>query len=192
MFGSRIAFALSAVSCLAVLAVAWTLSRPDPSRRNFEVFTEMAYSRAYESFSPNSNFADGKTIQPLVAGVVPRKAAPFPYGDGPEEAARAGDELLDPLPPPDRASAAAGAELYRIYCVVCHDARGGGRGPVTSRGMLPPPSLHAARATTIKDGEMFHVLTRGQGNMSSYAAELSVAERWQVIRHVRRLQEEGP
>ena len=62
-----------------------------------------------------------------------------------------------------------------MYCSVCHDSRGDGQGPVVSRGMLPPPSLKASRALTLSDGELFHVLTYGQGNMASYAAQLSVA-----------------
>jgi hypothetical protein len=40
------------------------------------------------------------------------------------------------------------------------------------------------------DGEMFHILTYGQGNMASYASQLTREERWKVIVHVRRLQEE--
>ena len=55
--------------------------------------------------------------------------------------------------------------------------------------MLPPPFLTAARATQMADGEMFHILTYGQGNMASYAAQLTREERWMVIRHVRSLQE---
>jgi len=42
----------------------------------------------------------------------------------------------------------------------------------------------------MKDGQMFHVLTYGQGNMPSLAAQLSVDDRWSVILHMRMLQ--GP
>jgi mono/diheme cytochrome c family protein len=40
----------------------------------------------------------------------------------------------------------------------------------------------------MKDGQMFHVLTYGQGNMPSFAAQLSREDRWNVILHVRMLQ----
>jgi mono/diheme cytochrome c family protein len=169
-----------------------TLTRAEPGVRNHEIFTEMAYSLAYEAYTPNPFLEDGKTMQPLVPGVVPRGTAPFPFGDGQEEATRAGSELHDPLPADDPAVATRGAELYRVYCLVCHDARGNGRGPVVLRGMLPPPSLHADRATQMADGSIFHVITRGQGNMASYASQLSPEERWAVVRHLRRLQQEGP
>jgi mono/diheme cytochrome c family protein len=181
----------TAALCVGLVALQAAL-RPDPEVRHLEIFTEMAYSYASEAFTPNAWFADGQTQQPLVAGVVPRGPRPFPYGTGAEEAQRAGAELANPLDVQDAAVLRQGGELYRIYCLTCHDARGSGEGPVVFRGMLPPPSLHADRARLMADGEMFHVLTRGQGNMASYAAQLSPTERWAVIAHVRGLQEEGP
>lgn len=192
MSGNRLGFLVCVLVACVVLLGLQRLVHSDDEQRNYEIFTEMAYSQASEAFTPNRWFADGKTLQPLVAGVVPRGRVPFPYGEGAEEAARAGRELVSPIDPEDRAARDEGAELYRIYCVICHDARGGGEGSVVRRGMLPPPSLHAVRATQMGDGEMFHVLTRGQGNMASYAAQLEPSERWAVVRYVRHLQEEGP
>jgi mono/diheme cytochrome c family protein len=182
---------LAAMAVLTVvLAGVHVVMRPDPGQRNFEIFTEMVYSKAYESYSPNPNFPDGKTLQPLVAGVVPRGQIPFLFGEGAEEAVRAGEVLVSPLPLDERPHE-SGSRLYAIYCLVCHDARGTGTGPVVLRGMLPPPSLHADRALQMKDGEMFHIVTRGQGNMAAYASQLDERERWLVIQHVRSLQQEG-
>lgn len=180
-----VALALGAVTALAYAF------RPAPEKRNFEVFTEMAYSKAYESYTPNPNFSNGRTMQPLVEGVVPRGHLPFPYGTGPDEAKRAGQELKNPISAQDAKISTFGAELYRIACVVCHDARGNGKGTVTQRGMLPPPSLHG-RAKQLPDGELFHILTKGQGNMANYAAELSEQERWLIVHYIRQLQKEGP
>lgn len=189
---ARTGFLLAAVVLLVAIGALSSFARPDHGQRNHEIFTEMAYSVAPDPWSPNEYFADGKTVQPLVAGVVPRGAAPFSYGAGPEEALRAGDELVNPVAADDPEIATRGAELYRVHCLSCHDARGNGKGPVVLRGMLPPPSLHAARALSLRDGELFHIITRGQGNMADYAAELSGRERWLVVRWMRRLQEEGP
>jgi len=166
------------------------LTTRDPNQRNLEIFTEMVYSKAVESFTASSQLPGGVSQQPLVAGVVPRGLLPLPFGPGPEEAKRAGVELQNPFTGDDQAFA-RGQRLYAIYCVNCHDAGGNGRGPIVQRGMLPPPSLHAARALELPDGEMFHILTFGQGNMASHAAQLSRDERWQVLLYVRRLQEEG-
>ncbi len=166
------------------------LLQTDPRQRNLEIFTEMVYSKAVESFTASASLPGGTAQQPLVAGVVPRGLLPLPFGPGPEEAKRAGIELQNPFTGDDQALA-RGQRLYAIYCVNCHDAGGNGRGPIVQRGMLPPPSLHAARALELPDGEMFHILTFGQGNMASHAAQLSRDERWQVLLYVRRLQAEG-
>ncbi len=188
----RRSWALPTAAGLLGLAGLWAAGHPDPQSRGYEVFTEMAYSRAAEAFAPSDVFADGRTLQPLQPGVVARGRLPFAYGEGPDEARRAGVELSSPFAADDAAAALAGGKLFGIYCVPCHDARGNGKGKVVLRGMLPPPSLHGDRARAIADGEVFHILTRGQGNMPSYAGQLAEHERWQVIAHVRKLQQEGP
>lgn len=165
------------------------LWRTDPTQRNLEIFTEMVYSKAAESFSENGVLPGGITQQPLVAGVVPRGELPLRYGPGTEEAQRMGRELANPLDPADGSHVDRGRELYGIYCTLCHGPGGDGQGKVTQRGVLPPPSLHSARARTLPDGELFHILTYGQGNMAAYAAQLSREERWQVVLHIRALQQ---
>jgi hypothetical protein len=57
--------------------------------------------------------------------------------------------------------------------------------------MLPPPSLKAERAVQMRDGQLFHVITRGQGNMASYAVQVRPEDRWKAILHVRALQAGG-
>jgi len=164
---------------------------PDPTERPLEIFTEMVYSKASESFSPSGYLPDGMTQQHLVEGVVPRGSLAPRFGPGTEEAQRAGRELTNPIPENDSVALEAGRKLYGTYCSVCHDPLGDGMGPVVMRGMLPPPSLKAVRAVGLPDGELFHILSYGQGNMASYAIQLNAKERWQVIRYVRSLQEKG-
>ena len=61
-------------------------------------------------------------------------------------------------------------------------------GPVTQRGVPPPPSLLAPRAAQMKDGQLFHILTYGQNNMAAYGGQVSREDRWNVIAYVRSLQ----
>lgn len=163
--------------------------RPDPTRRNVAIFTEMAQSRALESFAPSGELPGGRVLQPLVSGVIPRGGRLLPFGPGPEEAERAGRELSNPFLAEDAAAAGRGAQRYRIFCTACHGADGAGGGAVVARGMPPPPSLLGARAVSLADGALFHVLTHGQGRMAPFAAELSAEDRWRVVLHLRRLQE---
>jgi hypothetical protein len=60
------------------------------------------------------------------------------------------------------------------------------------RGFQPPASLLTQRARDMKDGQMFHVITYGQKLMPSHAAQLPVADRWRLVRHIRGLQERLP
>jgi hypothetical protein len=50
----------------------------------------------------------------------------------------------------------------------------------------PPPSLH--RYVDRPAGYIYEVITKGFGMMASYAAELTVEERWAVVAYVRALQ----
>lgn len=184
---------LGATAAVALLLLMLQrLTARDVTRRGLEFLPEMVYSEAYESFSAHADRANGMTMQPLVPGTVVRGTARFPYQPTPGDAERAGLELANPFDAADDAARLRGGEVYRAYCTVCHDAAGTGRGPVVRRGMLPPPSLLAERARQMKDGQMFHVLTRGQGNMASYAAQITPEDRWKVILHVRTLQSEPP
>jgi len=175
------------VVTLALVALHFAL-RPDPSMRNLELFPDMLESVAMESFAADDEMKDGTVLQSPVEGVVVRGTQAFPYRSGPEEAKRAGAELQNPFPIEDPEVLARGDRIYNTFCVVCHDPQGGGRGAVVARGMIPPPSLLGARAVGIADGEIFHILTRGQGNMPSYASQIAVDDRWKVIAFVRRLQ----
>ena len=89
----------------------------------------------------------------------------------------------------DPAADARGGEVFNTFCSVCHGAGGHGDGNVVKRGVPPPPSLLLEHATQMADGQMYHVVTLGQGNMASYASQVVREDRWLAIRHIRKLQE---
>jgi len=189
MIEARYRLLVFSIVCLGVLAIVQNVARPDLQRRNYEFMPEMVESVAAESQSAFAALPGGLTRQSLVPGVVVRGSTPFRYGVGAEEELRAGRELTNPFADDDADTLARGAEVYRIYCLPCHAADGGGQGPVVQRGMPPPTSFKGANAMQMTDGSMFHVLTVGRNNMASYAGQVSVPDRWKVIRHIRQLQE---
>lgn len=176
---------------LLVLTGGYVL-RPDHTRRNYDLLPDMANSPAYASLSENPNFSDGMTQRPPVPGTIARGLTPIHYQATPEDAKRAGEELSSPFAGDDTKVLARGAVVYANFCQACHGRAGVGDGPVTQRGFPPPPSLLADHARTIKDGQMFHILTFGQNNMPSYASQVMRDDRWRAILYVRQMQKQSP
>jgi mono/diheme cytochrome c family protein len=56
------------------------------------------------------------------------------------------------------------------------------------KGFPPPPSLFAEKATNLADGQIFHIISFGQGNMPAHGTQVPTMQRWQIVTHVRQLQ----
>ena len=176
-----------AAAFAASLVLMWA-SRRDVRQPNAEFLPDMAHTPRYGAFAANPVFADGKTLQAPPEGTIPRGFMPVRYTASSADAARAGDELSNPFGPRDAAARARGEQVFVTFCAVCHGAGARGDGPVTARGVPPPPSLISGKAATMKDGQLFHIVTFGQKNMASYASQVSREDRWRVILYVRSLQ----
>jgi len=137
----------------------------NPNHRNWEAMPEMVRTVAFKSFTPNPNFADGKTLQLPPEGTVARPAA--------------------------RIATRPGVQVFQIYCQPCHGGAGKGDGPVALRGFPPPPSLLAPHALQLTDDQMFQIVTVGQKNMPSYAVQVPPQDRRAVISYIRSLQQGG-
>lgn len=165
----------------------WTLSS-DHRRPNVEFMPEMARPVPHESYAEHGGMKNNMVLQPLPEGAIPRGHPPLHYEATPTDAERAGQELSNPFKFGDKRWQPRGAEVFANYCALCHGAGGAGDGPISKRGVPPPPSLLADKAKNMKDGQLFHIVTYGQSNMAAYAAQISREDRWAVILHVRQLQ----
>lgn len=81
-----------------------------------------------------------------------------------------------------------GAELYRVYCAMCHGPDGAGQGPVAEY-YRRVPDLRAPYIAGYQDGRLYTIIREGGFNMPPYAASLSVDERWAVVHYLRTLGE---
>ncbi len=83
-----------------------------------------------------------------------------------------------------------GQQRYGIYCSPCHGMAGDGGGTVAPRLTVKPPSFHDARLKEMPAGKIYQAILNGvnDGNMGSYAAQISQEDRWNVILYVRALQ----
>ncbi len=192
-----------------IVAAHWAVPSA-PTQRNFHFFPDMVDSLAHEAQAPAPLLATGLAVDLRPPeGSVARGYLPLLYEATPEGAARAGIELRGPYSAggamaegdtatnntvaADAAAAEAaaverGGFVFATFCTTCHGAGGEGDGPVTQRGVPPPPSLLLPHALELADGQMYHITTFGQGNMAGYASQVERADRWNVISYIRTLQ----
>jgi len=141
-------------------------------------------------------YDDGLTMKAPPEGTVPRERitlnAPLTTGREPDGPIQSNGEplpvYLKAIPVPvTRKLLDLGRKRYDITCDTCHGPLGDGDSIVARQMALrPPPSLH--RYIDRPSGYFFEVATKGFGMMASYAAELTVEERWAVVAYIRALQ----
>jgi mono/diheme cytochrome c family protein len=179
---------------LAALLIA-AIGCSDVKRTPGKVYMpDMANSRAYETYSANPVFADGRTSQGPVAGTV-KRGEEYPVHI---EMDKAGDTAnyfgSRSLPNPfDSLSAEQMKETERLYlinCGICHGAKLDGNGPLWKDGDGPYPAKPAAlvgdaKYESMPAGQMFYSITFGKNLMGSYASQLTAKQRWQVITYIK-------
>lgn len=80
-----------------------------------------------------------------------------------------------------------GKLLYGRYCQHCHGETGQGDGLVGVAYKGVPP-YSKGRVKQDKAGHIFHTITFGKGRMWSHASQVSVEDRWKIVRYVQTLQ----
>lgn len=141
----------------------------------------------YEVQGQSQFFANGMADRLPVEGTIARGYLVEDIG---YQSGRNGDgQLLAKAPVPVTLDLLnRGRQRYDIYCSPCHGRVGDGQGAVGKRGMLPPPTFHDERLIVIEDGHFFETMTKGKGNMPSYAYQVPVPDRWAIVVYIRALQ----
>jgi mono/diheme cytochrome c family protein len=157
------------VSCAMLSFALFSVGCADKIGRGFD-WKRMRAQPKFEPYAVNPMFADSSAMRTPPAGTIAREAV----------AASA------PPPAPDLVR---GASRFHIYCAVCHGDAADGVSLVASNMDAPkPPSLLVPPARNLPPAQIFAVITDGFGRMPSLAAELSTADRWQVIAYLGELQ----
>ncbi len=176
----------------------------------------MFLQKRFEMQGENNFFADGRAMRLPVEGTVatnelklddhlyhgmkvkvPKKKPP---GNPPAASAAPTEveyEEVRTLPPfdengrplvVDAAFLERGEQRFRIYCSVCHGLAGDGDGINVIKGFVQPPAYWETRLIGAPIGHFFDVITNGRGNMSGYAAQIPVRDRWAIAAYIRTLQ----
>lgn len=80
-----------------------------------------------------------------------------------------------------------GKFLFETYCYSCHGIKGGGDGPLLSKG-LPGPSLVSDFYKQKSDGFIWATILQGGAIMPPYYDSMSRKEAWEVVNYIRSLQ----
>ncbi len=141
----------------------------------------------YEALEASPLFADGRSAREPVPGTIARGALreDRAYYTGSLDDSTFVAELPFAL---TRELLERGRERYGIYCAVCHDDLGSGKGMVVRRGYKQPQAFASERLRQERAGYFFDVITRGFATLPAYAAQIPVADRWAIVAYLRVLQ----
>jgi mono/diheme cytochrome c family protein len=72
----------------------------------------------------------------------------------------------------------------------CHGAMANGNGNLYTTGLynFKPSSLVNDKMRTAPDGEIYHVISVGQGVMQEHGSIIRPEDRWKIVLYVRQLQ----
>lgn len=174
--------------------------RRDPGR---VYMPDMAYSRAYETYSVTDSMRAELAKKGIhfsnvpVPGTIKRgELFPFPIEkdkDGDTVNYFASRAVKNPLTAFDTVEA---ERLYLVNCGICHGPKLDGNGPLYKGGDGPfaakPATLVGdARYETMPEGQMYYSVTYGKNKMGSYASQLNTHQRWMVIGYIKSKQGAG-
>ena len=171
---------LSILPLCSILVLALTACKGSGNNPNVEIIQDMMESPAVKSQEYDDFFEDhagGARVPPehtVPVGFNPdlAKADKNPF------AGNTSDEVL-----------LTGQKYFETNCAVCHGFKGHGDGPVGLKMPNKPPALVSDKVKGWADGQIYQVITMGQGTMGSYASHIPQKYRWQVVNYVRHLQQ---
>lgn len=158
----------------------------DNNHPGYVYLPDMDESQAYDTYSDNPVFKDGKTMQPPVEGTISRGDIPYPYHKNDEDLALAGKNIKNPFRYNNEVKK-EGEKLYARFCLHCHGQYGDGKGHLYTSGKYPYPPANLLQEKTLNrtDGEIYHVVTVGLGIMGPHGAQIRPEDRWKIIMYLK-------
>lgn len=175
------------ISLVAVVAIALSSCDENRNEPGYSYFNDMEASQAYETYSANPNYDEGKTMLGPVDGTVAINEYAYGFVKTPEDELKAAT-IENPLA--DQFDLEHAKKVYGQYCIICHGEKGDGQGFLftSKKYPFPPANYHGERAMAKTDGQLFHNVRIGFGVMGAHGPQLSVDDTWQLVNYIRYLQ----
>jgi len=161
--------------------------RRDPGR----VYApDMYYSRAYDAYTSNPNFADSQTSRLPVNGTIAiGHMLPDHLTEGDTTAYKTYTTTLRF----NEEELAEGKRLFMIYCAICHGPELDGNGPLYKSGKFAamPANFKDAKYLHMPVGQMYAAVKYGKNMMGSYASQIDSKQRWMILAFIKKTQSEN-
>lgn len=188
----------SIITIFSVVAVMVSLIACSDVKRkpNKTYMPDMAYSRAYETYSVTQEQVDELARQGIhysnmpVAGTIARgEELPYHLKNDTNDYKLAA-AVKNPLPTLTADELNEARRLFNINCAICHGDKLDGNGPLYKGGSGPYAAAPAQlvgnpKYMNMAEGTMFHSVTYGKNMMGSYASQLSRKQRWMIIHYIK-------
>lgn len=146
---------------------------------------------AAEFYTSNPNNPHAMNMREPVANTV-RRGDYLPYRLPKDSLLLASKVLKNPLDSVESVIA-EGQVLYSRYCQHCHGQNGQGSMDETAKvGKVfkGVPQYNVGRVASLNEGHIFHVITHGKGRMGAHGSQVSIEDRWKIVRFVQTLQKQ--
>jgi hypothetical protein len=154
---------------------------------------DMTYSKAVDAYTMSNNsdiFPDSMSSRKPVMGTIARgHDLPDHIVEGDTNAYKTfstsmkftEDEVKE------------GGRLFNIYCAICHGAAMDGNGPLYSSGKFAamPANLKGGKYLHFTVGQIYAAIKFGKNAMGSYASQVDIKQRWQIIAYIKKGQSEN-
>lgn len=125
------------------------------------------------------------------ANTVRKNDAYLPYRVPKDSLDYAALYVKSPLDSTSTLALEEGKVLYGRFCRHCHGSNGQGSADedaLVGQVFKGVPSYSAGRLATVSEGHIFHVITYGKGRMGAHGSQVSMEERWKIVKYVQQLQ----
>lgn len=183
---TRVKRTLKTIALIGFVAVLFSACDYNRRTTGWDYAGDLINSNAYETYSENPVFKNGRTMQPPVEGTIPRDFMPYAYHKTDEDRALAAQNLVNNLASTNE-NLERGKVAYGIYCMQCHGEKGDGQGSlfVNKKFNYPPGNLLTEKMRANPEADIYHVITVGWGIMAEHGSMIEPADRWKIAMYIK-------